>query len=112
LRDLAFQVRNARRRRIEQVFGLPHIEPCGHPPFQACLRQAQGFLARGEGALGDLQIEVELAQREVGAGDFRHQRHQDSPAGPLGGEQLGAGGLGLASQPAPEIDLIDQAEAQ
>ena len=112
LRDQAFHVRNACGRRVEQVFGLPDVKPRGHPLLLAGARQSQGFLARGERALGDLQIEVQLTQLEVGAGDVRHQGYQDSPPSPLGGEQLSTGGLGLAAQPAPEIDLIEEAEAQ
>ncbi len=75
--------------------------PRAHALFQAQLRQAERFLPRGQRALRDLQIEVQVAQLEIGTGDLANHRDQDSAPGPLGGEQLSAGGLGLAAHAGP-----------
>jgi hypothetical protein len=48
--------------------------------------------------LGDLQVEVELAQLEIGVCNVGHQRHHDSSPCPLGREQCGVGRLSLASR--------------
>ena len=76
------------------------------------MRQAERFLPRRQRALRDLQFDVQFAQREIGTGHLANHRDQDSAPGPLGGEQLGAGRLGLAAYAAPDIDLPGEGETQ
>src|SRR5439155_720988 len=42
--------------------------------------------------------------------DVAHEGRRDKPPRRLRGEQMGAGGLGGAPEPAPEIDLPEQIE--
>ena len=61
-------------------------------------------------AARDLELEVELAQLEVGLRDARHQRQHDAAAHRLGGEHLRARRLARAADAAPDVDLPDDVE--
>ena len=56
----------------------------------------------------DLELEVELAQLEVGLRDAGHQREHHAAPERLRGQELAAGGLARAPDPAPHVDLPDE----
>ena len=70
------------------------------------------LLARGDSAIGDLQLLVECLQREVIGGHAGHQSCDHVLPGKIRLQQLGACRFGRAAVFAPEIDLVRQTAFQ
>src|SRR5262249_56008150 len=108
--DAGGEVGDGRRRGGQGRAGAGGFEARGGAGFQAAMEQVVGLLERRDRALGDLQLQVELAELEVARGDVRDEREQHAAARLLGGQDLCARRLVQAPDAAPQIDLPGDAE--
>ncbi len=110
LLDLTLELGDRLGRAVVQRLGLAQVENAGHAAVEPGLHQVDRLRARTHRAPGDLQRQVQRAQRQVGLADVRDQRRHDRVARVLGGEQLGPRRFGVALELAPEVDLPGRAE--
>src|SRR4030095_10816249 len=110
LLDLPLDVGDGLGRRRDQDLGLAHVDQARHAALLAELDELERLRPRVEGAAGDEQLLVQSAEREVGGSQVRDQgRHDEAPGG-VRREEIGAGGLGAAAEPAPEVELVAEIE--
>ena len=74
LGDLPLQLCDARGRAGHLRFELPHIQLGDESLIEPPAGEPERLPVRGERPLGDLQLEVQLAELEVGGGDVADQR--------------------------------------
>ena len=108
--DLPFEVGDGGAGGGERRRGAGGLERGGGAGFEAPAEQGVGFLERGRRPPGDLELQVELAQAEVGGRDVRDEGEQDPAAGLLGGQVAGERRLVQAADAAPQVDLPGEAE--
>ena len=94
-----------------RILRLIDILHRGHAAFLARRGEDEGVGADAVGALGDFQFVVQLQQAEVSRGHLGDQRLPHGLLRVLGREQLGAGGLVRAADPAPEVHFVGRHRA-
>ena len=73
LADLSLEIRDLRIGGIEHLPGLKHVQPGRHTVLEAHFGQLDRVLLSLDGLFGDLELQVEVAQQEIVAGDIAHQ---------------------------------------
>ena len=106
LRDLPLKVRNLRGGGVHQLLGLPDVQQRADSVLLQSLRELQRFVARVESAFRDLQLEIELAQLEIGGCQIRNKSRSYFFLSPLIGEQSCPRSLGGAAILSPKIEVI------
>ncbi len=90
LSDLPFQIRNGGIRRIEYLLCLEHIEFCGHTVAQPQIGELDRIYLCLHRIARDLELQVELQQREVVGGHITHQGQYDGLPRGFRSQQLGS----------------------
>ena len=89
----------------QQGLGLVRVHQRHHAAFLAESHEPQGVLSEADGPLGDLEVEIERAELEIGDGHGGDEVAENDVTGFIAREQLGAGRLRRPSPPAPEVEL-------
>src|SRR5262245_63569477 len=105
LHDLPLDVRDRRRRIGERRFGPRGRELVADAADELTREEVERLLERIGCALGDLQLQIELAELEISLGDVRDHSEHDSAADVFAREQIGQRGFGRAANSPPYIDL-------
>jgi len=103
--DLALEIGDGLGGRGDEDLRLAHVDEAGHPAALAQVHELQRSPPRGQGPAGDVELLVERTEPDVGRPQIRHQGHDDEPSEVFRPEHLGARGLGVPAEAAPEIDL-------
>ena len=90
LRDLPLQVGDLSVRRIENLLSLQNVELGGHAVLDAKIGELHRIFLRLDGVARDLELKVELQEREIVARHVAHERQHDRLPRILGGKQFGA----------------------
>ena len=105
LRDLSLQVGDLRVCGIEDLLGLEYVEFRCHAVLDAEFRELNGIFLGLYGLVGDLELQIELQEREIVAGDVAHQRQDHGLPCILGGQELSAGRFRGTAQLAEKVQL-------
>lgn len=103
--ELPFQLWNLRVGSIEHLPGLQDVECGSNAMIEPVLHKPHGIFLSLDGVAGDLQLQVEVKQREVIAGHITHKREDGGLAGVLAGQHLSTRRLGLAAQLTKKVEL-------
>src|SRR5215813_14188343 len=90
LRDALFEVRDGGPRAEHELLGLPDVEHGRRATVREQLRQAQRVLSGRERPARDLQLEILLAQLEIGDRDVADEGTDDLTLGPFLRKEAGA----------------------
>ena len=89
LADLPFQVRNGGIGGIEHLLCLEHIQFCGHTVVKAQTGELDRIYLRLDRIPRDLELQIELQQREVVGGDVADQGQYDRLPRGFSSQELG-----------------------
>ena len=109
-RDLPLDARDLSGRREEQLFGLAHVQSTRHTARAACFDQLQVVVGGISRSFGNLELEIERANREVCLADVGHERRDHSAPAFFGCEVLRTARFAQATQPSPDIQFPGKAE--
>ena len=110
-RGLALEIGDHDGRTGTVADGAIDLEPVRDAALEAVLVEPDRLLVRLHRAPGDVQLEIQLPQEEVGGGHIGHQGDDRRPPPLLGGEVGGEGRLLLPPDAAEEVDLPGDGDA-
>jgi len=112
LRDLGFELRNRRGRRLVFRLALRELHLRHLPALEAQLEHLDRLGPALGRVLRDLELPVEAAQRDIRRGHGRHERQDRRAAALFASKQVRARGLGLASHLAEQVDVPRRRDAR
>jgi hypothetical protein len=100
-----FELRGQSLRLLQQNFHLYQVHLCDRTNFKASLKNAQRFLAAGDGLTGQRDALVQFPQRKIADRNLANQADGESAACLIGSEIGFEGRILEVSHPAPEIEF-------
>src|SRR5262249_15583250 len=96
-------VRDDRLGGVGELLGLSYIQQRRDAARFLSSRESHGFLACGQRALCDVELEVQLAKCEIALSNLTHDAHQHRTLGPYRGEERCTLSLGGIAELPPEV---------